>query len=734
VRLFRARQGVNAARLGRDLEEWMDLGTRGVSITVLAAAVLLTDPLPVKGQSATATHDLMPAPARLEWQPGQLVIDARFSAASAGTADARIESALARARRRLESLSRVSLAARSGGPRATLLVEAAGPALPVQAAGEDESYTLTVTPRQARITAPNPLGVLRGLETFLQLVRSEGGRTVVPAVTIADQPRFPWRGLMLDPCRRWEPVEFVKHTLDGMASVKLNVLHWHLSEDQGFRVESKVYPKLHQMGSDGLYYTQDQIRDVIAYARDRGIRVIPEFDMPGHFTSWLVGYPELGVAPGPFTLVRAWGIFDNVLDPSREEVYTFLDRFLGEMAALFPDAYLHIGGDEVTPRQWDESAGVQDFMYRHGLNDQQDFHAYFNKRLSDILTRHGKRMVGWDEILRPELPKSIVLQSWRGARALAEAARLGYDGILSNGYYLDLLYPVAAHYLNDPLPADTTLTPDQRRHILGGEACMWSEFVGPENIDSRIWPRTAAIAERLWSPAAVRDLDDMYRRLDVESARLDGLGMTHLASYEPMLKRLTAGQPTASLRVLADLVTPVKDYRRGQMRAYTSSTPLDRLVDTARADSTAIRTFRGEVDRYLARPAAARDDAALRAVLTTWRENHRVLEPILATSAQGAEARPLSRDLSALGTLGLEALDAIQAGRQAGASWAEHARESLAAARKPRAEVELAIVPGVAKLALAASQLEALKSVPPEEWNRRLDEQLKPPARPRGEE
>jgi hexosaminidase len=372
-------------------------------------------------------------------------------------------------------------------------------------------------------------------------------------------------------------------------------------------------------------------------------------------------------------------------------------------------------------------------MYREGLSDQADFHAYFNRRLSEILTRHGKRMVGWDEILRPELPKSIVVESWRGPKALAEAARLGYDGILANGYYLDLLYPVAVHYLNDPIPADSTLTPEETRRILGGEACMWGEFVGPENIDSRLWPRTAAIAERLWSPAEVRDLDDMYRRLDVESARLDALGMTHLASYEPMLKRLTAGQPTASLRVLADLVTPVKDYRRGEMRVYKSSSPLDRLVDTARADSTAIRAFGTEVHRYLAGPAGARDDAALRATLTTWRDNHRVLEPILTASPLGAEARPLSRDLAALGTLGLEAIEAIQAGRQAPAAWADHARQIIEVARKPRAEVELAIVPAVAKLALAAAQLDQLKSVPPEEWNRRLEEQLKPPARPRGE-
>jgi hexosaminidase len=491
-----------------------------------------------------------------------------------------------------------------------------------------------------------------------------------------------------------------------------------------------VFPKLHEMGSDGKYYTQDQIKEILAYARDRGIRVYPEFDMPGHSTSWLVGYPELGAAAGPFGIVREWGIFDNVLDPSNEAVYAFLDKFLGEMAALFPDAYLHIGGDEVTPRQWNASARVQDFMYRQGLNDQADFHAYFNKRLSEILTRHGKRMVGWDEILRPELPRSIVVQSWRGAKALAEAAKLGYDGILSNGYYLDLLHPVAEHYLNDPIPAGTTLTADEQRHILGGEACMWSEYVGPENIDSRIWPRTAAIAERLWSSADVRDLDDMYRRLDVESARLDALGMRHLASYEPMLSRITGGQPTASLRMLADVVTPVKDYRRGEMRTYTSSTPLDRLVDTARADSAAIRTFGTEVQRYLSAPS--RDPGALRAILAAWRDNHGVLEPILAASALGAEARPLSRDLAALGTLGLEAIDAIQSGRQAPADWTYRARQRLDVARKPRAEVELAVVPGVAKLVLAASQLDRLKSVPSQEWNRRLEDQLKPPARSEG--
>jgi hexosaminidase len=679
-------------------------------------------------QAGTASHDLMPAPVSLEWQPGRLVVDRRFSLGQVGTSDPRIDAALGRARKRLEKQAGVTLAPRLLGAQATLVVEARGPGQAVQAVGEDESYEITVGAKQARITAANPLGVLHGLETLLKLVRKEGAQTVVPGVRISDRPRFAWRGLMLDPARRWEPVEFVYRTLDGMASQHLNVMHWHLSEDQGFRIESKTFPKLHELGSDGNYYTQDQVRAVIAYARDRGIRVVPEFDLPGHATSWLVGYPELAAAPGPFKIVREWGIFDNVLDPSKEEVYTFLDTFFGEMAGLFPDAYMHIGGDEVTPRQWNASAKTQDFIYRKGLAGAHGIQAYFNKRVNEIFTRHGKRMVGWDEILSPDLPKNIVVHSWRGQKALAEAARQGYDGILSNGYYLDLLFPVADHYLNDPIPAGTALAPEERARILGGEACMWSEFVTPETIDSRIWPRLAAIAERLWSPAEVRDLPDMYRRLEVESLRLDALGMRHLSSYELMLKRITGGQPTASLRLLADLVTPVKGYRRGQLRAYTSDMPLQRLVDAARPDSVAMRTFRSELDRYLLAAPGGRDDAALRAIFTSWRDNHAALEPILTASELGQEARPLSRDLATLGRIGLEALDSIRGGAPARADWATRARETVMAAAPARAELEIAVVPGVAKLVLAAAQLDQLKTMTPAEWSKRLDEQLKPAA------
>jgi hexosaminidase len=671
-----------------------------LNAVLVLAAIAVPSPSPAQPLAPAGRNDLMPAPERLEWQTGHLILDARFSIASVGASDPRL------------------VATRKNS---TLLLDAAAPGLPVQDLTEDESYELAVTPRQARLTAPNPLGILRGLETFLQLIRPEGTRYVVPAVRIQDRPRFPWRGLLIDPCRRWQPLDVIKRNLDAMAAVKLNVLHWHLSEDQGFRIESLVFPRLHEKGSDGLYYTQQQVRDVLAYARDRGIRVMAEFDMPGHSTSWLVGHPELGSARGPFSLERTWGVFDNALDPTRDEVYAFLDRFLGEMAALFPDAYLHIGGDEVTPRQWNENLGVLDFLYRRELDDAPQLQAHFNRRINEILTRHGKRMVGWDEILRPELPKSIVVQSWRGAQALAEAARLGYDGILSNGYYLDHQEPASFHYLNDPLPPSAG---EERPHVLGGEACMWGEFVSPETIDSRLWPRTAAIAERLWSPAEVRDVEDMYRRLEIESVRLEATGVKHRSNYEPMLRGLVADHPIEPLRLLADLVEPVKGYHRGQLRTYTSATPLDRLVDAARPESMPARRLRKEVDVFLRTPPPARDDRPLRAAFSTWRNNHPILEPLL--SARGLEARPLSRDLAALGEVGEQALEAIRAGRQASESWLAEAQRVADRSQKPRAEVELAVVPAVRKLAVAAGQLDELKTLSLEEWNQKLDARLKP--------
>src|SRR6202040_3463360 len=219
-----------------------------------------------------------------------------------------------------------------------------------------------------------------------------------------------------------------------------------------------------------------------------------------HSTSWLVGYPELASAPGPFTIDRILGVRDAAMDPTKENVYQFLDTFIGEMAELFPDEYFHIGGDEVNGKQWNANPKIRAFMREHGMKDYHDLQTYFNQRLLRIVQQHGKKMVGWDEILQPDLPKDIVVQSWRGQQSLAAAARQGYMGILSTGYYLDLMEPASLSYGVDPLGGEASrLSRAEQSKILGGEACVWTENIDMQNFDGANWPRTAAIAERLWS-------------------------------------------------------------------------------------------------------------------------------------------------------------------------------------------------------------------------------------------
>ena len=273
--------------------------------------------------------NLMPVPASVQTQAGRLPITCNFNVAVKDYADDRLRAGIARMITRLAGRTVLSLPLISAADEsaATLVVqcERAGDAIP--SITENESYSLEVTDKQARLVAPTVVGALRGLETFLQLLQGDRDGYYLPGIKIQDQPRFPWRGLLIDVGRHYEPMEVLKRNLDAMAAVKLNVLHWHLTEDQGFRVESKKFPKLHALGSDGLFYTQDQVREIIAYARDRGIRVMPEFDIPGHSTSWLVGYPEMGSAPGPYKIERGAGIFEPALDPTREQTYKFLDVF-----------------------------------------------------------------------------------------------------------------------------------------------------------------------------------------------------------------------------------------------------------------------------------------------------------------------------------------------------------------------------------------------------------------------
>jgi hexosaminidase len=646
-------------------------------------------------------NNLLPQPARVSPGQGRLAITGTFRVALTGHVEPRLRAATQRLMRRLAKQTGIPLkeGIERDRSKAALVIQCERAGERVQTVKEDESYKLEATADRARLTAPTPVGVLRGMETFLQLVDLDTQGFGLAAVEVDDHPRFPWRGLLIDASRHWMPVPVIKRNLDAMAAVKLNVLHWHLSDDQGFRIESKKFPKLQEMGSDGSYYTQADVREVIKYARERGLRVVPEFDMPGHTTSWFVGHPELAGAPGPYVIERSWGIFDPAMDPTKEGLYTLLDAFIGEMAALFPDEYFHIGGDEVNGKQWDRNPRIQAFMRKHGMKANHDLQAYFNRRVLAIVRRHGKKMVGWDEVLHPELPRNIVVHSWRGQKSLAEAARQGYMGILSHGYYLDHIQPASYHYKVDPMEGETAdLTLEQQSRILGGEACMWAEYVTPENIDSRIWPRAAAIAERFWSSQEVKDVESMYHRLAVMSRYLEGLGLTHRSSYRPMLERLTGTKDATPLKMLADLLEPVKFYQREETRPYTSFTPLNRLVDATRPESDAVRQFAGLVENLGANKEKIRKQLAL------WRDNQAELIPVMQRSGLLLEAVPLAEDVSALATAGLEALEYIEAGKAAPQTWVDSQLALLGRAAKPRAELLIMIVPSIRKLVEAAQR------------------------------
>src|SRR5258706_2261539 len=694
---------------------------QNVRLHSLGILVLCVLSYPAMTTAQQPVLNLMPLPANMQSGTGSLAVDSSFSIAFTGYSEPRLERAGERFLKQLAHQTGLPLALKpSKTGKGTLVIQSDHPSKEIQEVGEDESYILDVSTASARLRASTPLGTMHGLQTFLQLVEVSPNGFAVPVVTIQDQPRFPWRGLMIDSARHFIPLDVIRRNIDGMEAVKMNVFHWHLSENQGFRVESKKYPKLHELGSDALYYTQDEIRDLVAYARDRGIRVVPEFDMPGHSTAWFVGHPELASGKGPYEIERKWGIFDPAMDPTNEKVYKFLDDLIGEMARVFPDHYFHIGGDEVNGKEWDANPKIQAFMKVHGFKNNEALQAYFSGRVQKLVTKHGKTVIGWDEVLVEGVPKDIVIQSWRGQASLAKAAKQGYRGILSNGYYLDLGWSAARHYAVDPMSGDAAnLSPQEIQRILGGESCMWAEYVNLENVDSRIWPRNAAIAERFWSPQEARDPVSMYARLDFVSSRLEWLGLTHRSVSRHMLQRLAGSASPAefaALRTLADVLEPVKDYTREQTAPAepTSATPMNRVVDAVPLESDAGRRFGELVDQFVA--ASCHDpavEARLRAQLTAWRDNDAMLQPLAQRSFLVQEVAGRSQDLAALGSAGLAALDAIAKAQPAADSWKAQQLATIDAAKKPKAQLLLIPAPAVQKLVETAAASGACSTAKP---------------------
>ncbi|WP_269222707.1 beta-N-acetylhexosaminidase [Flavobacterium sp. IMCC34518] len=537
---------------------------------------------------------------------------------------------------------------------------------------EDESYLLDITKNKITINATSDLGALHALETLLQLVQNNSKSFYFPISKISDFPRFTWRGLMIDAARHFMPVDVIKRNLDAMAAAKMNVFHWHLVDDQGWRIEMKKHPKLIQMASDGNYYTQEEIKNVVKYAEDRGILIVPEIDMPGHGTAILTAYPEIGskvvdvnINSGEkeqkFTQIQSYnlernsGIFTPTLDPSNPKTYQLISEFFDEVCPLFPGRFFHIGGDENEGKDWDSNPAIQVFKKKHNLANNHELQTYFTMQLIPMLKKHNKELMGWEEIMTKNMSKDAIIHSWKGinegvpaGKSLVDAVKGGYKTVLSNGYYIDLVYGVEDHYTVDPMPKNVTLSEEEKARILGGEATMWSELVTPTTIDSRIWPRTAAIAERLWSDQSVTDMISLRKRMNVFSFRLEELGLNHIKSREALLRNISNNQKNESLVDFSNICEPLKKYsRNAEGTEYQTYSPFTLFADACIPDASDALEFNKVVTNYLS-DKSIENERVVVGYLNKWTKMNSDLNVLSQNAPLIQPLLPLSKSLNDL--------------------------------------------------------------------------------------
>ncbi|MFD1602277.1 beta-N-acetylhexosaminidase [Flavobacterium artemisiae] len=535
---------------------------------------------------------------------------------------------------------------------------------------EDESYHLDIKSNKITINASSDLGALHGLETLLQMLQNNSNSFYFPVSQISDFPRFTWRGLMIDASRHFQPVDVIKRNIDALAAMKMNVFHWHLVDDQGWRIEMKKHPRLIELASDGMYYTQEEIKNIVKYADQRGILIVPEIDVPGHGSAILTAYPEIGskvitvtggtsekniqgTAIATYGVERNAGIFSPTLDPSNPKTYQILSEIFDEVCPLFPGAYFHIGGDENEGKDWDANPKIQEFKKKHKLNTNHELQTYFTMQLAPMLKKHGKQLMGWEEILTKDLSKEAIVHSWRGpnegvvaGQSLVNAVKKGYKTVLSNGFYIDLMYPVASHYLNDPMPKDATLTAEEKARILGGEATMWTELATPETIDSRVWPRTAAIAERLWSAEDVTDVANMRKRLETVSFRLEELGLTHIRNKAVILRNISNNQNFKSLNEFTNVCEPLKGYTRNKGGTeYQMYSPFTLFADACGPDAKDSLAFNDAVNEYL-KSKTPENKVKVAAFFTKWIAVNKGLIELGSNAPLVQPILPLSKKLS----------------------------------------------------------------------------------------
>ncbi|MFE3871693.1 beta-N-acetylhexosaminidase [Flavobacterium sp. ZS1P70] len=575
--------------------------------------ILLFIPFLSNSQIKKEELDLMPWPQNINLTSGTFTLSKSFKLNITGNPNPRIFAGATNFLRRLDGrtglfLEQAFITKNNEVPGAELQINCIRNGK--VGLNEDESYALTISSNKIMINAVTDLGALHGLETLLQLLQNTSTSYYFPMVEITDSPRFTWRGLMIDAARHFQPVNVIKRNLDAMASMKMNVFHWHLADDQGWRIEIKKHPKLTKLASDGYYYTQEEIKTVVKYASERGILVVPEIDVPGHGSAILTAYPEIGSKVSnevAYIVGRRSGIYTPTLDPTNPKTYQLLGEIFDEVCPLFPGNYFHIGGDENQGKEWDENPKIQEFKKKNGLANNHELQTYFTMKLIPMLKKYNKELMGWEEIMTKDMSKEAIIHSWKGANesvvpggSLIAAAKNGYKTVLSNGYYIDLMLSIQSHYLNDPIPKNIVLTAEEKARILGGEATMWSELVTPLNIDSRIWPRTAAIAERLWSNENINDLNSLHKRLKTISFRLEELGIMHLRNKEVILRNICNNQDTKALRDFSNVCEPLKNYKRnGGGKKYFMFSPLTLFADACTVDAFDAYDFDIAVNNFL---------------------------------------------------------------------------------------------------------------------------------------
>ena len=419
-----------------------------------------------------------------------------------------------------------------------------------------EGYILSVGKNGITLKANQPTGLFRGIQTIRQLlpteienISSRNSRWNIPSVEIVDKPRFPWRGMLLDCGRHFMEKDFIKRYIDLLAYHKMNTLHWHLTEDQGWRIEIKKYPKLTEVGAwrtqpDGSnyggYYTQDDVKEIVAYAQSRHINVIPEIELPGHSRAALAAYPQFSCTGGPFEVASIWGVHKDVYCAGNDQTFSFIEDILSEVIDLFPGKYIHIGGDESPKDRWQDCPKCQARIKNEGLTDEHELQSYFIKRIEKFLNSKGRQVIGWDEILEGGLAPGATVQSWRGIEGGIAAAKQGHDVIMSPTSHAYFDYDVSTTdlrqvYTFNPIPKELTL--EESKHVLGGECNMWTERAPQELVDSKMFPRMLAMAEVLWSDPNGRDYEKFYDRVETHYERLDYLGVTYGSVARPIFIR-----------------------------------------------------------------------------------------------------------------------------------------------------------------------------------------------------